>query len=222
MNNVTGTITPEGPKISGKLILWIVLGIILVLIIGGGAYLFASGKLSGLGKAPSPTPEAALQPMTISTPTPTQEVSTEGWSTFSKEGVGFTFIYPPDLEYREYEDGSYSVSKWGPTQEEGTEFYDGISLSFKTGDTGGATLEEWANSKYTELMEVFETTEPQTTTLAGTSGYKMHVKGIVEADYYYLPLGTSSYLEIIDASKDPTSAGFYATVQAILASLSLI
>jgi hypothetical protein len=222
MNNVTGMVTPEGPKVSGKLIMWVVLGIILILLIGGGAYLFASGKLSGLGKAPTPTPAPVLQPIVTATPMPEAGVSTEGWETFSKEGVGFTFMYPPDLEFREYEDGTYSVSKWGPTQKEGTEFYDGVSLGFKPGDSEGMPLEEWVNKKYEELKEVFETSGPETTLVGEVSGYKMHVKGIVEADYYYLPLGTSSYLEIIDATKDPTSAGFIETAETILSSVKLI
>src|SRR3972149_9358948 len=37
MNNVTGVVQPEGPKVNKKLIIFIVLGIALVLVIGGGA-----------------------------------------------------------------------------------------------------------------------------------------------------------------------------------------
>jgi hypothetical protein len=220
MNNVTGMPSPEGPKISGKLIIWVVLGIVLILVIGGGAYLFASGKLSGIGGTPISTPAPQLE--AIATATPTPDVSMEGWTTFTKEGVGFTFMYPPDLEYREYEDGSYSVSKWGPTQTEGTEFFDGISMSFKTGDRWAATLEEWVNTKYEELKEVFDTDAPETLTLAGVSGYQMHVRGIVEADYFYVPVGETSYLEIINASKDPTSAGYPEIVDKILSSVKIL
>jgi len=222
MNNVTGMPSQEGPRVSSKLIIWIVLGVVLILIIGGGAYLFSSGKLSGLGKTPTPTPAPALKPITTATPMPVEGAGMEDWNTFSKEGLGFTFMYPPELEYREYEDGSHSISKWGPTQTEGTEFFDGISMSFRSGDSEGLTLAEWVNKKYEELKEVFETSSPEPAQIAGVSGYKMHVRGIVEGDYYYVSVGASSYLEIIDASKDPTSAGFAQTVQLILSSVKLI
>jgi hypothetical protein len=218
MNSVTGLPGTPGKKVNSKLIIWVVLGIVLLLLIGGGAYLVSSGKLAGLGKAPSPTP--TLTPVATATPTP--DTSVEGWSTFSKEGVAFSFMYPPELEYREYEDGSYTLSKLGPTQTEGTEFFDGISLSFRAGELEGLTLVEWMEKKAEELKEVFEVTTPEVTQIAGIPGYKMQVKGIVEADYYYVALGTSSYLEIIDATKDPTNVGFAATVQKILSSLKLI
>jgi hypothetical protein len=221
MNNVTGMAQPEGPKVNSKLALFVVLGVVLILIIGGGAYLIASGKLSGFGKTPTPTAGPVLQPIATPVPETEQGAGMEGWSTFSKEGIGFTFMYPPDLEYREYEDGSYSISKWGPTQTEATEFFDGISMSFKTGDIGGVTLAEWVSQKYDELKEMFEVSAPEVTQIAGVSAFKMHVKGIVEADYYYLAFGTSSYLEIIDATKDPTSVGFAQTVQNILSSVKL-
>ena len=222
MNNVTGMPHSEGPKVSGKLIIWVVLGILLIILIGGGAYLFASGKLAGFGKAPTPTPVPELKPIATATPTPEEGAGMEDWTTFNKEGIAFTFKYPPDLEYREYQDGSQSISKWGPTQKEGTEFYDGISMSFKSGELEGMTLQEWVGGKYNELKEVFETTTPESVQLAGVLGHKMHVKGMVEADYYYLPIGTASYLEIIDATKDPTSLGFSETVTKILSSVKLI
>lgn len=220
MNNVTGMPSSAGATPNKKLIIWVIVGILIIALIGGGAYLLASGKLGGTGQAPTPTPQ--LQPVATSTPTPAEGAGMEDWNTFSKEGVGFTFMYPPDLEYREYEDGTYSVSKWGPTQKEGSEFYDGISLSFKVGELGGMTMADWVDKKYGELKEVFEVTAPEEVELAGVPAHKMHVKGIIEADYYYLPLGEASYLEIINATKDPTSAGFADTVQKVLSSLKLL
>lgn len=219
MNNVTGMPGPSDQKVNSKLILWVVLGIVLLLLIGGGAYLMASGKLSGLGKTPTPTPVLQAVPTPIPTPV---ETGTEGWTTFSKEGVGFTFMYPPDLEYEEFEDGSYSVSKFGPTQTEDTEFFDGISVNFRVGDLEGKTLSALVEEKANKLKEVFEVSTPEISQIAGESGYKMHVKGIVEADYYYVAIGTTSYLEIIDSTKDPTSAGFAAIVEKILTSVKLI
>jgi len=218
MNNVTGMPSPQGEKLNTKIIIWIVVGIILVILIGGGAYLLASGRLSGTGKTPTPTP--ALNP--VVTPTPEASAGMEDWNTFEKEGVGFTFMYPPDLEYREYEDGTFSVSKTGPSQTEGTEFFDGISLGFKQAELGGLTIIEFVEQKAAELKEAFEATTPEVVQIAGGSGYKMHVKGLVEADYYYVALGTSSYLEIIDATMDPTNAGFAETVQKILSSLKIL
>lgn len=222
MNNVTGMPHSEGPKVSRKLIIFVVLGILLALLIGGGAYLFASGKIDGFGKVPTPTPTPELMPVVTLTPTPEEGAGMEDWTAFSKEGISFTFKYPPDLEYREYQDGSQSISKWGPTQTEGTEFFDGISMSFKTGDLEGKTLSVWVDGKYAELKEVFETTAPEEVQVAAASGLKMHVKGMVEADYYYMPVGASSYLEIIDATKDPTSLGFAETVKKILSSVRII
>jgi len=220
MNNVTGMPSSAGSGPNKKLMVWIIAGLLMTILIGGGAYLLASGKIGGTGQAPTPTPE--FEAVATSTPTPAEGAGMEDWNTFSKEGVGFTFMYPPDLEYREYEDGTYSVSKWGPTQKEGTEFYDGISLGFKVGDLGEMAMNDWVDKKYGELKEVFEVTTPEKVEIAGISAHKMHVKGMIEADYYYLPLAEMSYIEVIDATKDPTSVGFAETIQKVLSSLKIL
>ena len=86
----------------------------------------------GLKKVSKETTEIPTPiPTMISTPTATAD-PTENWKTFTSPEK-FSLKYPLDAKVQE--NGSIvSLGIWGPTQKEGTEFYDGISLSFKIGN----------------------------------------------------------------------------------------
>lgn len=221
--NVMGTVNPgRGGK--SKIFLWVILGFILLLILTAVAYFFGSGKVPqlsipevGKSREATPTPGGAL---IIPTTGPQIIEGTEDWLEYKKEGQ-FSFKYPPEAEIKEYDDGSTAVTQWGPTQKEGTEFYDGVSMSFRAFDPEGKTLKETADVRYLELKDVFETTQPVVTTLAQVSGYTFRVRGYVDADYYYVVVNPTLYLEVINATKDPTDAGFRGVAEKILMTIIL-
>lgn len=217
------SVTTPGGGGGSKKIIWIILVISLLLLLGVLAYFL------GFQKAPrlpffqtSKSTENSISIETSTTPTPLRVVveGTEDWPIYKKESQ-FSFSYPSETEIKEYDDGSIAVTRWGPTQKEGTEFYDGLSISFRAFDSEGKTLKETADEKYLELKEVFETSQPVVGSLGGVSGYTFHVKGYVEANYYYIAVNPSLYLEVINATKDPSGAGFSELAEKILMTLSL-
>ena len=222
--SVMGSVNPnKGGR--GKKFIWVILGLVLLLILATAAYFLGSGKIPEIVSPKQETIQEVVPSNNdeFSEPAssePQMVEGTEDWLTFKKEGQ-FSFKYPPEGEIKEYDDGSAAVTQWGPTQKEGTEFYDGLSLSFRAFDSEGKTLKETADEKYLELKEVFETTQPVVASVAGESGYAFHVQGFVRGDYYYVAINESLYLEIIDATKDPTNAGFTATSEKILMTVIL-
>jgi len=221
--SVMGTVNPnKGGR--GKIFIWVILGLVILLILAASAYFLGSGKVPELISPKTETTQESAPPNEEFSETITSEPQvvegTEDWLTYKKEGQ-FSFKYPLEGEIKEYDDGSIVVSQWGPTQKEGTEFYDGLSMSFRVFDPEGKTLKETADEKYLQLKEVFETTQPVVASVAGESGYAFRVQGYVRGDYYYVAINESLYLEIIDATKDPTNAGFTTTSEKILMTVTL-
>jgi len=81
--------------------------------------------------------------------TTTEEIDTSNWKTYRNEEYGFEFKYPEDWKIDFLSNGQASIFnlnlfKWGPTQREGTEFFDGGSFKvsiFKIDN--GVSLEKW-------------------------------------------------------------------------------
>ena len=222
--NVMGTVN-SGGRSRSKIFIWLILAFILLLIMALAAYFLGSGQTPKLpipnisktqdGSGPTPSDQNV-----VPTSTPQVVEGIEGWLEYKKGGQ-FSFKYPPEAETKEYDDGSFAVTQWGPTQKEGTEFYDGVSMSFRAFDPEGKTLKETADVRYLELKDVFETTQPVVTSVAQVSGYTFRVRGFVDADYYYVVINPTLYLEVINATKDPTDAGFTETAGKILMTLVL-
>lgn len=208
--------------VKGNIAVIAVVVLFLTGIVGAAAYLLGSGKLSVSlnmgGQSPKPSPSAYLY--STPSPTPLSIEPMSGWKTYNDKEGKYSFKYPPELTLKEYEDGTVSVYLWGPTQKEGTEFYDGLNLSFKKGDLGGKTLKQIVDKKVSELSGVFEVGPVSQVTISGVSAFKFHVKGYVEGDYYYLAL-SQGYFEIIDSTKDPTNKGFAQTASEILSTLKI-
>ncbi len=193
--------------------LWVSLGILALAAIVGGAYYFLKG---GIAKpTPTPLPSAA-------TPIPTPVDRKTGWLTYSNTKYNFSFKYRPDAKIQTQTDGMISLTLLGPTQKTGTEFFDGLNLTFRPGSLGTQTLKAYVDKKMADISEIGQVSSTSSATLAQVSGYKFHSETIVPAEYYYLPLGTSSYLEIVDLTMDPSSQGFAEDVQATLSSLIFV
>lgn len=198
----------SGGKKGAKSILWISLVILLLSLVG------AAGYYLGTSKAPTPTP--TTQP----TPTASPEgTTTAEWEIYESD-TGWSMRYPEDVEVTE--NRAVSFMMFGPTQKEGTEFYDGISLTVRSGALGGLTLKEYVEDKVAEIENdaVSQVVSgPTPVTLSTYSGYRLTTTGLGTFDYYYLPLGETGYLEIIDATIDPEKAGFEETVKMMLNSI---
>lgn len=201
----------EAGNKGARAVMWVAVILLLLSVVGAAGYFF------GMRSAP---PVATPTPTTTPTPTPTQ-IPTSGWETYTDD-AGWSIKYPKGLEVTE--NAVVTFLMFGPTQKEGTEFYDGISLTIRSGALGGETLRAFVDDKAQEigddpLSEV--TAGPTQTTVANLSGYRLTATGLGTFEYYYLPLGASGYLEIVDATQDPTGEGFAGMVEAMLTSIEV-
>lgn len=203
------------PSQKTNMLLWISVGILALAAIAGGVYYFSKGLGSGQ------TPVYTLTPQTYVTPSPAPVDRTAAWQLYINTKYNFSFKYPAEAKVQQLADGPINVQQLGPTQKQGTEIIDALNLSFKAGTLGTQTLQTFVNKKMLNLSETFQLSATSSATIAQTTAYKFHAKGLSEGDYYYLPLGTTIYLEIIDSTKDPTGKGFEQEAQDILSTLAL-
>jgi len=172
----------------------------------------------------------------IPTPTvaPTQEPATSGESgfkiderlTYSNEETAITFKYPRDVSLIESPDGEIIISKSGPTQKAGTEFYDGISLTIIPSKTGDKSLKDIVDEKIAKIKSdssvAYSVGNVEVYSVNSTTGYKFTVTGNGEYDYIYLPLGTDYYAQIVDSTADPENQGYQAEVDDIIDSIDFL
>src|SRR4030042_853578 len=205
--NNTPSNLPLGDNNKSSKTLIIIAVVFFVLSLAGiGLYYMGIKKVSKeTTEIPTPIPTE------VSTPTATAN-PTENWKTYTSPEK-FSFKYP--LEAKVQEDNNLvSLSIWGPTQKEGTEFYDGISLSFKIGTLPkGKTLKIVADdSLKTQTqsgdVKILENVLPYK--MGNLEGYSFTTEGLGKWISIYLqdPLKDSSYVEITEMVADPTKKGF--------------
>jgi len=176
-----------------KILPWL---LVLVILLGAVGFV---GFYYGI-KLAKPAP-VAMQTINEVLPTDTPALPTltpdpmASWKVLSNLSPKYNVKYPIGVDFTTDANAVKHLIKVGD-----------VDLAFKAGALDGKTLKEFSDKKAAEMGGVFETSPVIATSVAGFPGYKFHVKGYSEGDYYYLDLGTNSYLEIFDASKDPKSA----------------
>jgi len=152
------------------------------------------------------------------------------WNTYQKEGIAFTFKYPKGTTLWGREENVIQLSLWGPTQKSGAELSDGLSLRFylpKTfeneslRDYVGAVRGEYATGE--SIVEISEVGE---ITLNRLGGYTFSTKylGNQGAQHIYLqsPHQPNVFVEIVDATLDPTDQGFEEIADQILSTFEFL
>ena len=138
--------------------------------------------------------------------------------------LGITFDYPNDMEIND-KDGGLRVYKWGPSQAEGTELYDGVVLSFmKVDNPDKLDLEAFAKLELeNEIVFESEVVKPLEAITHGLiPGYEFTTLGLGESTSFYF---INSAGEMIRASyfvEDPLAQGFDEILNNILESLKTI
>lgn len=202
-------------------------GILGVFILSGavfGAYKFSQRQTQ---PTVQPTPPPAVTPLLTPTPeltpepTPTPEPTVD-WKTHTNTECGFSIKYPEELTVDETR-GCVHFSLWGPTQKAETEFFDGISLLFDSGQLDNKTLKQLVDEEVAVFQDVGEVLIPPTqTTIAGVSGYTFKASSLGVFTYYYVSHKSGVCLEIVDATVDPTGKGFQTTVDLMLSTLKFL
>lgn len=170
----------------------------------------------------NPTPtlqESSLSPE----PTITSQPIIEGWETFFSEEMGFSVQHPPEMNVNKMTN-SVVMTIQGPTQKVNTEFYDGISLSFSSGSLNGMSLIELAEEEVDRFGEdpaVEEVGDIRFVTINDISGYSFDITGLGTRTYIYLLQTQTKFLQIINATVDPTGQGFEGVVNTMFSTLKV-
>lgn len=195
-----------------KIVLAVVLGFALL------AVATCAGYWCGTQQTPTPTP-------TSPTPSPTAD-----WDTYRKEGIAFTFKYPKGATLWGREEDVIQLSLWGPTQKSGAEFHDGLSLRFylpkafdneSLRDYVGVVRDGYAAGEF-----IAEISEVEEVTLNRLGGYTFSTKyfGNQGAKHIYLQSTHQPdvFVEIVDATRDPTDQGFEEIADQILSTFEFL
>lgn len=147
--------------------------------------------------------------------------------TFADPDYPFTFQYPADVEVeaREYEDLGVTivtVQKIGPTQQDATEFYDGLSLSFTVRDLTGQTLDAYVDQQMEQSKEVGEILQgKEATTFNSLPALRYTTQGLGIFENLYIQQG-DEVIKILNMTQDPTNQGFQEEAELILESFTFV
>jgi hypothetical protein len=152
-----------------------------------------------------------------------QEVT--GSKTFTSQTMGLSLVYPSDLRLTNNSPTEVRFFKAGPTQQQGTEIYDGISVTFQTGTYSQAAFADFVKAQQQKVQEdgVSTITSPtKPVTIAGISGYEFSSRGLGDFRHIYLPKGERDYVYIVDSTVDPQNkSNFKTTVSRMLNSITI-
>jgi hypothetical protein len=196
--------------------------IIVSILIGVFGYMVYQ---STINKPLVPAQNKIIEPSVTSEPiiSPLQaEPSQITWPTYSSTPLGFSINHPDDLQPKKQEE-TIVFSKWGPSQKEATEFYDGISLTFSAGFYNG-TFESLVNQQLEEVKNwptFVSATNIKALVMAGKEAYSFEAVTMGKATYYFIKKNQTEYFKIVDATNDPTSQGFNEVITRMLESLKL-
>jgi len=183
----------------GKVIFWI----LFVLAIGGVWWLVNN-------YTPSPVTEENQE-----------ETVTDSWETYNNEKIGFEVKHPEQVEVITHAENQVSLQLVGPTQSTGTEFYDGLSLGFRTVEkTAEQTLVDVANAQLKDIVEVGAVeVEPVPSQIGGKDAiyYVSRTQGKFQV--YLVEKSDTEVLEVSIFVEDPTDIGFKEIVEAMTNSL---
>lgn len=201
---------------------YVIIGTIIFLSLAGVVmiFLFRNNQQPISIANTTPTSSNPIPSLPVS---PTVEVP-QNWQTFTSQNHGFSIIYPPEIEVTERQNNQVTFLMLGETQTEGTELFDGISLTISSNSLNDKTLQQFVNDK-TQTIKDEPTTRSvsplQSVIVAGLQGYSFRVSSLGEANFTYLPQGENRYLEIINITVDPNNKGYQGTVSKMLQTLKL-
>jgi len=190
----------------------------VLFLVGIGGYYLGKQRNTSPIVSPSPTTIPTLR---INTPTPLREVTlTDDWVLFENKDEEYSFRHPKDLTPKKQDDGTVTVEKWGPTQKEDTEFYDGISIVFDLNPLEGKTLSEVVeeNRKGTEEISGEVVAQPTMISASGIEGLTYSAMG---HEYYYYVVRDGVYILILNLTNDPGELGYEEIAQKIIQSVNL-
>jgi hypothetical protein len=201
-----------------KVVPVIIIVLVLILLGVGGFFLWQTMNQQQEGNVISPT-QSTPSVAAAKTIDPMAD-----WKTYVSSESGFMLKHPSQVAVSVHRETAEAVTTVftlvGPTQRENTEFFDGISLQFTTGELGDKTLEALVTDKANDVKaHAAITKDVALVSVSGINGYSFAAEGVGNITYIYLPDG-GAYIQIADLTEDPTNQGFKQIVSDMLATLT--
>lgn len=153
------------------------------------------------------------------------------WQMHTNERIGFSLAHPQDLSIDEVDTGPVAdgpgiqFSKWGPTQIEASEFFDGLFFTVSTiaTTTDPRTLAEAELELVRQVGDADAVKEPlHETTLAGANGVAFTAQTVgAPTTQIFLDAG-ARIIRVAHATPDPTDQGFEKMAERMLASFTIL
>jgi hypothetical protein len=202
--------TPPDPNARSPKMLIVGLVFVLVISLLGGSYFYFQNQKT---ETPEPAPAETQE-----TPPPTPD-PTADWEIYTTSV--YQVKYPGNL-ITGGDESMLNIAKWGPTQTEGTELFDGYAITFIPKETSEMTPEEYADEQIAELNNqgISKVTEgPNSITIANYKGITYTEDGL--GTYKQIVLGSNDGTMLMVISviiADPGNLGFQEEVDQILSS----
>jgi hypothetical protein len=213
---------PPNPKTKeSNLILKIgVIILVISILIGAVSFFLRNRKQEPNDKGGNTTPIPNQNINQLPSPTPDP---TANWKMTATKY--YTIKYPNGLDLKAEEEDVLVLSKWGPTQTEETELFDGYSIALKTDETS-QTPEEYADVLIEEIKDLETakiTKDLEPITINDYEGVTFTEEGLGTYENIILGSDKSSVLILITVIvSDPGNLGFQETVDQILSTLEFI
>jgi hypothetical protein len=198
-------------KKSSKLLLIGVLFLIIAIFVGG-AYFYVQNQTEKPQETTPTQTQGSPSPTTYTAPDATMD-----WQTYSNSA--FSVKYPDDL-ITGGDESMLNISKWGPSQTEGTELFDGFAVNFILKESPGTTPEDYAEiliaeAKVHGMSQVTQGPEPVTLNTYKGVGYTEESLGTYR-QVILTPDDGSVLVLISILVADPGNLGFQEQVDQIL------
>lgn len=193
---------------------------IVLLLLFGGLVAFSRQRMerdpgSSMG---SPTESAAVPRPTLAVVVP------EEWPTYVSEKQEIRLRHPDFAQVREIE-GVLVLYHHGPTQTEGTELFDGFTITVQTVPFAATqeSLKQVADDRLADDRQHATITRGLSPIeLAGQTGWQYQISGVGEYTIIVLPHGERQAVVLSYLVADPDDRAYEQTVQQMLASLELL
>ena len=197
----------------------LVAGVVLI-VLAGVLFYFSFQREREVGSQDSATPS-----ISSITPSDTGEAEAEvpeGWKTYTNNNPQYTISYPSEMQRNNPQMSEVRFFLLGETQAEGTEIFDGISLSINTSEYQENNFDEFARREYEEIKTdptTSEISELEEKTVAVYKGYSFVSESLGEYTHIYLPMENNMFMHIYYIAPDPENVGYQETVNQMLSSL---
>ena len=203
-----------------------------LVLLAVGLIIGVAGAVSFSQLKPKPSPISQSQTtQTSPAPTPAPTDETTNWKTYTNTQYRWTIKYPPEMKFEENPPGGNPpgiyLFLFGPTQVDGTELYDGISLSILSDFLGNKTLKQVLDediNKVTQYAVLQE--EPKSISLGkAAEGYQYRLyfeRGGQVTTTHFLSGKNGQFVHIVDGNIDPTNKGFANIADQILSTFKFI